>query len=305
MLWQRDLPTYSSSLPFFLKGKSRKVIAAIDFESIPVEFKSQPRASLPKFSLVFIQRSKPLSLEGGKSMIQPISKQMLLLLLFAISVTVAAAPVEQDKVKKQYYTSGAIQFEYNYRNNKLHGTTTEYYETGERKAEYNYKDGQLIAQKDYTRAGSLSYELKYEEGKKIEAQIEYYPTGELFRQRNFVNGKREGVELEFYRNGKKKAERNYKNGRKEGSAKGYHINGKLQGDWLFNNDEPKSATIFYNTGEKWLVHTDFDKKGRLNGTSREYDKKGNLIAIRYYKDDEMVQRKRVNKWWDWWWIWLW
>jgi antitoxin component YwqK of YwqJK toxin-antitoxin module len=224
-------------------------------------------------------------------------KKPLPLLLFALVALFLVSPVSaQKKVEKEYYESGTLHFEYRYRNNKLHGTTTEYYETGERKAELTYDNGQLEAKREYTRNGGLEYEMKYEEGKKVETQIKYYPTGEIFRQQTFVNGKLEGLEVEYYRNGKKKAERNYSNGKRDGSAKGYHINGKLQGDWIFKNGEPVHATLYYTTGEKWMVHTDFDQKGRLNGVSKEYDKEGNLVAVRYYKNDDMVQRQRINLW---------
>lgn len=170
--------------------------------------------------------------------------------------------------------------------------TEEYYKTGELKAEHTYELGKLVAQKKFRRNGNLEYEMKYNaEGDKIETQIEYYSTGEVFRQRNLINGKREGLEIEYYSNGQKKAERNYKNGKKEGSAKGYHINGNVQGEWIFENGEPVRATLFYSTGEKWLLHTDFDEKGMLNGVSKEYNKKGKIMALRYYKNNNMIERE--------------
>lgn len=225
----------------------------------------------------------------------------IVLLTFVWLIAPTTDLLAQVKENATYYESGALHFKYSYLNGELHGTTPEYYETGELKAEHVYQNGQLISKKEYRRNGALEYEMKYEEGHKTETQIEYYQTGQLFRQRSFLDGNRHGLEIEFYRNGQKKAERNYKYGKKEGSAKGYHSNGKLQGDWIFRNDEPISATIYYSTGEKWLVHTQFDKDGRLNGVSKEYDKGGNLIAKRYYKDDQLIQRKRVDSWWEQWW----
>lgn len=225
----------------------------------------------------------------------------IVLLTFFWLIAPTTDLLAQVKENATYYESGALHFKYSYLNGELHGTTQEYYETGELKAEHVYQNGQLISKKEYRRNGALEYEMKYEEGHKTETQIEYYQTGPLFRQRSFLDGNRHGLEIEFYRNGQKKAERNYKYGKKEGSAKGYHSNGKLQGDWIFRNDEPISATIYYSTGEKWLVHTQFDKDGRLNGVSKEYDKGGNLIAKRYYKDDQLIQRKRVDSWWEQWW----
>jgi len=223
-------------------------------------------------------------------------KNFFLLIMLVGSVTVQS--VETEK----YYENGALQFEYSYRNNKLQGVTKEYYETGEIRAEHYYNRGKLIGKKEFLRNGYLRYELKYKGNNKVETHKQYYSTGELFREQTFVNGKLEGLEIDYYRNTQKKAERNYIDGKKEGSAKGYHINGNLQGDWLFKNGEPVSATIFYNTGEKWLIHTDFDNKGRLNGTSKEYNKEGKLMAIRYYENDEMVKRKRISPWlrWLWW-----
>ncbi len=228
--------------------------------------------------------------------------QLFIKVILLTIMLVASSAFAADE--KKYYDNGTIQFEYSYRSGQLHGLTKEFYETGELKGEHEYRAGKLVNKRNFRRNGDLEYELKYEDGQKIEYKIEYHPTGERFRQRTLINGKREGLEIEFHRNGKKKAERNYIADKKEGSAKGYYINGRLQGDWLFENGEPVSATIFYSTGEKWLVHSDFDSKGRLNGSSKEYEKDGNLKAIRYYKDNDMEQRRRVSRWLRWWWaIW--
>ncbi|MDM8557258.1 toxin-antitoxin system YwqK family antitoxin [Candidatus Parabeggiatoa sp. HSG14] len=229
---------------------------------------------------------------------QSFIKIVCLAIMLFLSITA------QSQETRTFYESGTVHFEYRYLNNQLHGTTKEYHESGEIKAELIYKASKLIAKKEFRRNGDIEYVLKYEDGKKVETQLEYYSSGELFRQRILVNGKRDGLEIEFYRNGKKKAERNYQNGKKEGSAKGYYVHGKLQGDWIFKNGEPSFATLYYSTGEKWLIHSDFDKDGLLNGVSKEFDKKGNLKAIRYYQDNEMVKRRRVDPWFRWWWL-LW
>jgi antitoxin component YwqK of YwqJK toxin-antitoxin module len=220
---------------------------------------------------------------------------VLLAVMFVFSVMV------QSEVTEKYYESGALQFEYQKKNGKLHGISKEYYETGELKAEIAYKRGKLVAKKTHLRNGDMEYELKYENGKKLETRNEYYVTGEPFRRRTYINGKREKLEIEYYRDGKTKAERNYVNGKKKGSARGYYINGKLMGDWLFENDEPISATLFYKTGEKWIVHSHFDSKGRIEGVSKEYDKAGKLMALRFYKQNDMVKRTRVGAWLQWWW----
>ncbi|MCK5719117.1 MAG: toxin-antitoxin system YwqK family antitoxin [Thiomargarita sp.] len=231
--------------------------------------------------------------------------QLKIVLFFFIAIIFALITVISQATEEleQFYESGALHFDHTaYRNSKLHGLSKEYYESGEPKAEILYKSGRITAKKEFSRNGDLEYELKYEDSKKLETQIEYYPTGEPFRRRSLINNMREGLEIEFYRDGQTKAERNYVNGKKEGNARGYHINGKLQGDWIFKNGEPIMATLFYSSGGKWLLHTSFDQKGRLNGVSKEYDKKeGKLMALRYYKRNDMVKRRRVSSWLRWWW----
>ncbi len=223
-------------------------------------------------------------------------KLVLTVIMLLVSVMVQSA-----EETNEYYENGALQFSYSYRNGSLHGITKEYYETSELKAELDYRSGKLIAKREFRRNGDLKYELKYEGGNKIETELTYYPTGELFRQRTFVNGRIEGLEIDYYRTGQKKAERNYVNGKRDGSAKGFHINGNVQGDWIFESGEPVFATLFYSSGEKWLIYSHFDEKGRLDGASKEYDKKGNLMAIRYYVKNEMVKRRRISPWLQWWW----
>ncbi|RKZ39619.1 MAG: hypothetical protein DRQ49_10975 [Gammaproteobacteria bacterium] len=239
---------------------------------------------------------KALKEHAMQSFIKPV---LLAVMLVFSAIVMAQQP--KLELEKYYESSGNLQFEYEYHNGKLHGTTKEYYESGEIKAELIYKKGRLTAKKQFRRNGDLEYELKYKNGKKLETKIEYYSTGEPFRQRIFIDGKREDLEIEYYKDGQTKAERNYVNGKKEGSARGYYTNGRLQGDWLFKNDEPISATLFYKTGEKWINHNYFDNKGRLNGVSKEYNKEGKLMALRYYQNNDMVKRKRVGSGLRWWW----
>jgi antitoxin component YwqK of YwqJK toxin-antitoxin module len=186
-------------------------------------------------------------------------------------------------------------------------TKKEYHDNGIIKSETTLRGGKIIAQKKYNRNGDIEYELQYENNQKFETTIKYYPTGEKFRIRDgkFANGRfQEGIETDYHKDGSKKAERNYKNGVKEGSAKGYYYTGTVQGDWKFKNGEPIAADIFYRNGAIWLKHTDFNDKGQLHGVSKEYNKKGTLIALRYYTENEMIKRKKVGFWLRWFWtIW--
>lgn len=215
------------------------------------------------------------------------------MLLFAVTFGVQAN-TSSDEKDRSYYPSGTVHFEYARLGGRLHGTTREYYETGELKTEAIYKEGRLESQREFLRNGKLSSELRMVSGRRHETQIQYYPTGELFREYTLIDGVREGTEIDYYQNGRKKAERRYVNGRREGNAKGYHNNGNLQGDWEFKSDVPVGATIYYRSGEKWLDHSAFDEKGRLNGISYEYGRDGGLIARRFYENNQMIRRERID-----------
>lgn len=222
--------------------------------------------------------------------------KMILLTLIITGVVIVNGQTVHSREEKSYYDNGSVHFVYHYVDEKLEGVTKEYYDSGELKAEIVYKQGKVESQKEFLKNGRLERETRYLDDKKHETRIEYYSTGELFRERQLIDGILEGIEKEYYQNGKLKAERNYQNGKRHGSAVGYYANGNLKGDWEFDAGVPVKATIFFSSGEKWLEHTDFDKEGRLNGISKEYDKKGNFVAKRYYKDDIMIKRERVKKW---------
>ncbi len=213
-----------------------------------------------------------------------------------LSVTVYAETVQK------LYDNGKVHFEENYQDGKLHGLIKEYYETGELKTEIKYRVGTIVTKKEYRRDGQVGNEFKTRNGQTFEIKRWYYPTGDLFRERHLIDGKIEGLEIDYYTDGQKKAERNYINGLKEGSARGFHFNGEVQGDWTFKNGEPIAATLFYSTTEKWIEHSDFNEKGQLTGTSREYNKKGKLMALRYYENYDMVARIRIDSWMRWWYV---
>ena len=220
---------------------------------------------------------------------------LLKIILFTLTLVVTGIATvvhgQETNFREQNHSNNLVFVDEN-----LQGMVKEYYETGELKAEIIYQQGNIESKREFLKNGKLERETRYLEDKKYETHIEYYSTGELFRERPLINGKLEGLEKEYYQNGKLKAQRNYKEGKRHGNASGYYINGNLQGDWEFSEGVPVKATIFFSSGEKWLEHTDFDKAGRLNGVSKEYNKEGHFVARRYYKDDVMVKRESVKKW---------
>ncbi|MCP4697445.1 MAG: hypothetical protein GY862_11420 [Gammaproteobacteria bacterium] len=196
------------------------------------------------------------------------------------------------KTVKKYYPSGELHFQESMAGRKKHGLTQEFYETGELKVEAQYNHGRLESKKKYRKDKKLEYKFYLEKGKKVEIKYTYHPSGSLFREQPFVGGKQEGLEKDYYPSGKKKAERTWIDGKKEGRAIGYYEHGQIQGDWEFEDGAPVDATIYHPNGRKNLVH-EF-KNGRIHGETKEYSSKGKLKAIRIYRNDKLMKRKRVK-----------
>ena len=77
-------------------------------------------------------------------------------------------------VVNQYYESGALEIEENYKDGKKEGIAKEYYENGKLKTESNWKNG-----------------------KENGIHKEYYENGALESEQNYIDGKADGV-IELY-----------------------------------------------------------------------------------------------------------
>lgn len=116
-------------------------------------------------------------------------------------------------VVKGYYESGKLEYECNYRDNKLAGIVKVYYESGRLMKEWNYKDNKLNGITNW-----------------------YFENGKLLRQFNYEDGKREGMTKKFYENGGIWSIKTYKNG-KFINRKEYDKEGKLTSEQNFSTEE--------------------------------------------------------------------
>lgn len=73
-----------------------------------------------------------------------------------------------DGIVREYYKSGKLKGEGNFKDGKLEGTAKEYYESGKLKAEWNFKNGTLEGiSKRYYESGEIRYIDTYKNGQKI------------------------------------------------------------------------------------------------------------------------------------------
>jgi len=166
-----------------------------------------------------------------------------------------------DGIVKEYFESGSLLAEYNYKGGKLEGKSKGFYENGAFRGEWNYQNGKLEGiNKVYYGNGKLNYELNYKNDKR-DGISKYYDENEnLIYEWSYKEDKLEGISKGYYESGKLNKEYNYKDGKREGTSKEYYQSGKLR------------SIETYKNGQK------INKK--------EYDDKGNLISGKDYSVEE-------------------
>jgi antitoxin component YwqK of YwqJK toxin-antitoxin module len=131
--------------------------------------------------------------------------------------TIGAIP---DGIVNEYYESGKVRHQIEYKNNLRDGPCVLFLENGNTAVSWDYRDGM--------REGMNKV---------------YYPSGALHFALPYENNEREGIAREYYESGKVKAEYTYKNGVQEGTTTNYYENGKVQ------------STATYKDGKKIEINT--------------------------------------------------
>lgn len=156
-----------------------------------------------------------------------------------------------DGVVKEYYKSGKLRAEWNYKNGELEGTCNIYFENGELMFKNNYKSGKRDGvTKSYYRGLRLRYKYEYKDGKL------------------------EGTVKKYHKNGKLSFGWKYKDGRREGTAKSYFKSGSLKAKWNYKGDQLDGITrIYYKSGGIKYIDT---YRGGYKINRKAYDNRGKL-----------------------------
>ncbi|HLG01978.1 MAG TPA: toxin-antitoxin system YwqK family antitoxin [Bacteroidia bacterium] len=193
------------------------------------------------------------------------------------------------------------------------GHWKEYYETGDLKGEGDYKDGVRIGLwKFYYSGGKTDQEGKYDQrGRPIGTWKWYHENGQMLREESYTEGLRNGTMTEYDENGTIITQGEYEDGLKTGHwffqiddyrEEGDYVSGERSGVWKhtytetgkerfegnFLNGIPDGKhTWWYDNGRVWqegkYVY------GRKEGDWRYYGEDGMLILTITYKDDVEVK----------------
>ena len=143
---------------------------------------------------------------------------IFMFLLFSCSLIYAEDVIKKEEAAKEglykeYYESGALASEGNYKNGKKQGLFKEYDELGRVMWERNYKQGQLHGiTKKYYEDGPLNGKWRFKNNELIDVK-DYYHNGALLRYWDYRQFKSKGIVIikAYYENGKLLSENIYKN----------------------------------------------------------------------------------------------
>lgn len=203
--------------------------------AIAAKHKSAPRVDLSRFKYM----SNPVFVVGYEEL-----KQMVLEIEGSKNIGERrqgakneTAELESDyadtEVRKEYYESGQLKLEANFKDGKQNGISKAYYESGQLEGEGNFKDGKAEGiSKAYYESGQLKQEVNYEDDKREGLAKEYYESGELQFEGNFKDDKPVGIGKTYDENGNIQYIETYKKGQKT-NIKTYDENGKLKSEQDF------------------------------------------------------------------------
>lgn len=156
-----------------------------------------------------------------------------------------------EKVKKDYYASGATKRVVTMVDDVPEGPAVEYYESGAVKKKMDYVAGKVegITQEFYE-SGELWVEAVCRKGQFHGLVRSYYRNGIVQSELPYVNGRMTGVARVYYASGILKKEGKFKDGRQVGQAKIHHETGGVKRKGNFFDEDDTRDEVVYEKGAK-------------------------------------------------------
>lgn len=179
---------------------------------------------------------------------------------------------------KTYYPNGQLKSEGNRENFKLDSTWYFYAEQGDTVSAIDYKAGKKHG-KVISYRNNVRYEVShYKDNVKVDRSFIYYPTGEIKQVIPYDEGLESGSGYVYDRSGRIITLLEYEEGYLRSSKKvnRFTDQGKKRGTWV----------EFHPNGV--LAMEGYYMNGKRNGIFKTYDKKGDLLSLEKYRDDQLV-----------------
>lgn len=135
----------------------------------------------------------------------------------------------------------------------------------EKKDKFKLEDGEVIISKYINERPQIIRKAQEIDGvEKFIYEKEYYEDGNLLKEGPLKDDKRHGFWKSYYRDGTVWSEGEFTEGKREGIAKSYHPNSQVR-------------------------YTGSFKNGRKSGEWRFYDENGELLEIKYFQAEPLIE----------------
>ncbi len=219
---------------------------------------------------------------------------------------------EGNVIESKIYDEGILLFEGILdEEGSRQGKWKEYYPSGELKSEGNYKDNFKVGEwKYYYRDGNIEQTGSYQRGLASGLWIWYYPNGQVWREEEYYLGQEEGISTEYSDSGTVLAQGNYLEGLREGKwffaindhrEEGSFFEGERTGEWKHyyldnnqlrfegryeNNLEDGTHSYYYPNGQ--IKRRGNYKLGEKEGLWEFFTEEGyRTISIEYENGQEI------------------
>ncbi|WP_407556069.1 energy transducer TonB [Winogradskyella sp. 4-2091] len=229
-------------------------------------------------------------------------KYLITLTVFLFTFQFTIAQIQPDGPYKEFYDSGELKKEGQYKNKKRVGKWKQYHKNGQVSRIYSYTNGKFDKEEmSYYENGVLSHKIELEDG--VYVNFRYFKSGNLDYKRQFEtgyfksfyeSGAKEivatylkfdlvGEWKKYYESGQLEWVVTYKDGYRHGSYKNYYENGdlKLEGSMAKEKLHGKEKRYLEGNILEWEgSYAD----GRLANTWIKYNAKGKKVEKIKFKD---------------------
>ncbi len=168
---------------------------------------------------------------------------------------------------RNYFTTGQLQSEGNYRKGKMHGPWKTYNRFGKLLSEFTYADGQL-------------------QGK----GIEYFPSGEKKYGMEYKDNELHGYFTEYYRHGQVKQEGWFQNGNREQQWLTWFPDGTLETDSYYRRNNLTGT--YYTYFQDGVLYSQAEYENNILKDIQNFDSRGRLLTVKKVVDHVQKYEER-------------
>ena len=178
---------------------------------------------------------------------------------------------------------------------KIDGEWNQYYKNGHPKAIISYALGgyEHGPAKFFSETGQLQEDKNYYKNQTHGLKTVYFPSGNIKSVHNSEFGESQGYAIFLFKFGGLRTVVSFRNGILNGLSFEYDPQGQLKAVYSYGNGKREGNTKKFEPDGGMLILTYSNDK--LDGVSKRYNSKGNLISKAVFKDNKLIQTYSVNQ----------